>query len=371
MLRLLSAGVAVTAFGVKLHDIDRQPPSEDADAPSAVDGPGSEADGAVYDYDADDYVSDVDESGKPLPPGDLRRFEPKKQWVELPPPDVPSMPIKLAVMMLSKGGLHGINAPNVWLEWLDNAKASNLPVNLHIHLKDNSTWIDHSAQQMFTKYFLETVDRVATGWGRLVIAERRLLQIALGDETVTHLAVVSDDSIPVKSVRWIYREIEAMQDSRFCTADHKTPPRAEMWWLMRRRDALLFRDNPKLIRGEKEMTADEKVWYYPLKKRLEQWGPKDANIVSSCIMFTDWKTGLDSNHTWSEHLEQCNCPSLQLEKQVGAEKMHPNSYASIGPESFSELLASPFWFARKVLPRAVTSAALEVARESWASDAYM
>lgn len=309
--------------------------------------------------DEDDAEDAVGTIGKPKKIRRNRSYEPTDEWLNLPPPRVPNLKTKLVVMMLAK---YTIYNPRIWDAWLAQAERDQTAIDFKIHAKAAQTgW--HRGQPQYLHRVLN--DSEHTEWGYLVRAERKLLNESMMDKTATHFVLVSADSIPVKSARWMIDQLEKNPDTRFCAADNKNPPRAEMWWVPRRRDATLFRDHFDMIRSWKTLAGDEKAWYFPIRRRYEKWGREDAGFSKECIMFTDWQTGINTTHTWGEHLGQCGCPSLLDEKQRGAEPAHPNTYESIMAQSMKELMHSRFWFARKIGRKAVSEEALGVAVGAW------
>jgi len=185
-------------------------------------------------------------------------------------------------------------------------------------------------------------------------------EMALEDPEVTHVMVVSGDSIPVKSVQRIYSELRNDPYTRMCADDNWKPRRAETWFLMRRGDAELFRDNADIIKEEFVTgCTEENSWYDPLKLRMEQWGAKSM-IRNACPMFTEWKVGWGCKH-WADHSGLCACPTLRAGNMTPASDTHPAIFHHIGSTAFRELQHSSFWFARKFSPGAIDEGALNMA----------
>lgn len=176
-----------------------------------------------------------------------------------------------------------------------------------------------------------------------------MIRRALKDPTVTHLATISADSIPVKPLRYIYQQLAKDPTTRMCADDSwvRPWPRAESWWLMRREDAELFRDNDDLARLRfRSGCTEEQAWYYPLRLRMERWGEK-ALVRNECPMFSNWADGHKACKVWKSLVDDCKCPTLRNQAHVASGYMHPAEFLTIEEASYSELVRSPFWFARK------------------------
>lgn len=260
------------------------------------------------------------------------------EWVEARPPEIKQVPPKLAVLMFAKNTL--INS-DLWLEWLENAKQTGQSYKFLIHAYGINTPGEFQVPSLRDNVFTHLAP---TQWCDIWEVQMELLERALMDSDVTHFAIVSDDSLPLKPLKDIHAELLLEPRTRMCADDDWN--RAETWWLMRRGDAELFRWFRSTIeRDFVHGCTEESSWYFPLKLRMERWGAR-LGVLDSCPMFTYWKHGGDCKK-WSDHADTCNCPHLQNHVENNATSTHPASFARLGAEALRELRASPFWFGRK------------------------
>lgn len=276
-------------------------------------------------------------------------------FVQQPPEPVPQPGTKpkVAFLMFVKDKV--LN-PKLWLQWMRDARRSGLDFSLIIH----AAWIHrpdgkYDPNEFLQKEFLEYMSPkfAATTWCNMWDAEWLLIQQALKDPDVTHIQILSQDSIPLKPMRYIYQALEDDPVTRMCADDYvyKPFPRAETWWVMRRGDAELFKQHEEQARMRfRAQCSEEEAWYYPLRARMERWGQEAAPVKDECVMFTDWADGNQSCKVWADQVKRCpnNCRVTRAENHTESATKHPVIFHSISIAAFRELMASPFWFSRKV-----------------------
>lgn len=280
-------------------------------------------------------------------------FEPRpyKEWTARSP--------KLAILMMTKDKVHN---EDIWVKFLQRAKHDNLSYKMLIH----AYGIDEGNRSQFlstklAKYVVK--DKEWSSWCNMWKPQMLLLKKALMDENVTHMMMVSQDSIPVKPMRLIYDALLVDPTTRMCADDRwrRDWPRAESWWLMRREDAELFAINEDF--AEHNFLAhctEEQGWYYPLRMRVEKWGNK---LLNECPMFTNWMDGKTPCKIWKWNIQLCtDCAELRASPHHDAGFMHPVTYKSVNFSALKGLILSPFWFARKFEDGAVTPDAAKFIR---------
>lgn len=293
----------------------------------------------------------------------LNQYEPKtdqeKFWTELKPTPEQVRPTKIALLMFVKDR---VNNAAVWSSWMEDATSHGLDFKLLIHAWKNHTHKDkkhhkHNDRKnktrggfepaTFRKYLVP--EQARTTWNDIVEAEIMLLRYALRDLDVTHVATISDDTVPVKPLSYIYQELLREPATRMCvdlksgeSGDQKT--HAETWWLMKRSDAQRFSDHWKLVQQSfVERSTEEKTWLLPLILRYKRWRD-ESRLLDECVMYTDWAD--DCNH-WRDHEALCDCPHLRQEPHQPGLLSSPRLHYQLGSQAWSELRASPFWWARK------------------------
>jgi hypothetical protein len=261
----------------------------------------------------------------------------------------------------------------LWASWMDAAKSQGLKVSMYIHtpLTDLSN---------FPAYLRPNVipDKLKIEWCHANGAIMATYEHIRKDPSVTHVATISDDTVPVKPLRQIYRDIKAKPWSRLCQDNNWWIPRAETWWALTRADLELFRksDGKDLLlsfqrdyqQSHGNDCDDENFWYLPLKLRESAWGEK-ARILNECPMYTNWNLTdgvFVPCKQWREHAGACKCDSLHDALLTGADNAHPASFGNISAAGFEELLQSTFWFARKVV-RDFQPEAWQLAQKVWNS----
>merc|ERR1711937_461261 len=125
---------------------------------------------------------------------------------------------------------------------MQDAKTRGLDFRLLIHahgITNHSHFVPEDFRQFLSP------QQAHTKWDDIVPAELLLMRYALRDPRVTHLATVSDDTVPVKPLSYIYTELVREPATRMCidlssgeVGGQET--HAETWWLMTRSDAQLF-----------------------------------------------------------------------------------------------------------------------------------
>lgn len=273
------------------------------------------------------------------------------QPVTMPP--VRGAGVKMAFLFFANDG---IDNEEIWLHWMDEARNQGLDFKVFIHAyglppKGNSQW--RSSQ--FKQHVVQ--EQARTTWCQMFEAQMLLIEKALEDSSVTHLVMLSSDSVPVKPMAYIYNKTRDDPLSRFCVDDYwRDPwPRAETWSMMRRADAMFFAQNKEFAhKNLRRDCQEETAWYFPLRTRWDNFGV-DAAIKKECIMFTNWKDGEKAcKEAWAVNAETCNCPTLRKSSNsTPANFKHPVIYSEVIADAFEELVRSPFWFARKFTEGAV------------------
>jgi len=298
-------------------------------------------------------------------------------FVQQPPEPVPqpgSKP-KVAFLMFVKDKV--LN-PKIWLQWMRDARRSGLDFSLIIHAawihrpggqydpnefgsyytSDEVPIVNDSLQKEFHEYI--SPQWANTHWCNMWDAEWLLIQQALKDPDVTHIQILSQDAIPLKPMRYIYQALEDDPVTRMCADDYvyRPWPRAESWWIMRRGDAVLFKQHEAQARTFfRTQCSEENAWYYPLRARMERWGREAAPVKDECVMFTDWADGNQSCKYWANLVKKCpnNCRLTRATPHTESATKHPAVFQNLSLAAFRELVASPFWFSRKFANGAIAT----------------
>jgi len=249
--------------------------------------------------------------------------------------------------MLSGEG--NIIYPEVWQAWLKQAESKHVPFRMHI-----GTNYDKAVPEYLQQY----VTSVPTddSWCNSRGAVFSLLRRALADSDVSYVVIVSDNSMPMKSLRFIQAELSRDSSSRMCQDRAWSIPRAETWWSMSRTDAEFFLNHMDLVqnaidqglgndgRGGKSC-LDENTWLPVLLLRNKQWGMRSP-LRDECFMYTDWS---GSCKHWNNVADSYSTPKLMqtLPQPHPTGDTRPMTYENVSLEGFEELVRSPFWFARK------------------------
>jgi hypothetical protein len=259
----------------------------------------------------------------------------------------PGKDVKMAFLIFANDR---IDNEEIWSHWMQEAQKKDLGFQVLVHAyglppRGNSKWQTAS----FEKYVMS--DQARTTWCQMFEAQLLLVERALMDPHVTHLVMLSSDSVPVKPMEYIYNKTQSYPLSRFCVDDFwREPwPRAETWSMLRRADAQFFVENKDFAQNHlKRDCEEETAWYFPLRVRWDNFKDRSA-IKRECIMFSNWKDGEKAcKEAWAENAAKCNCPTLrQKHAQTPAGFKHPVTYDKVSAAAFEELLRSPFWFARK------------------------
>eukprot|EP00933_Yihiella_yeosuensis_P081738 TRINITY_DN95425_c0_g1_i1.p1 TRINITY_DN95425_c0_g1~~TRINITY_DN95425_c0_g1_i1.p1 ORF type:complete len:406 (-),score=99.35 TRINITY_DN95425_c0_g1_i1:248-1465(-) len=287
-----------------------------------------------------------------------------KWWLKLP--EVKQIPgAKLAVLIMTKDRITNSAA---WVAWLRRANADGVDLAVHIHaygFAPNTTEAgrktsDRKAWPAELLAGLE-LERVASRWCNLWPVQHFLMQKAMADPEVTHMMVIEDNTIPVKSAREIIRQLKEDSSSRFCvdpTVPTGTPRgKASTVFLIRRADAELFDQQQAKLKKtflQHMRCTDEDAWYWPLFLRdiERQEGGARSTLKDFCTLFDDWNTGvpLSRRQYWSHLLDLCpNCQALRkAPRRFVSDGNHPASFSHLPKEAYLELWNSGFWFARKM-----------------------
>jgi len=198
----------------------------------------------------------------------------------------------------------------------------------------------------------EELSRVHDNWKRGSVASPPL-GVEMQDKNVTHIMILSQDSIPLKPMRYMYKALEDDPVTRMCADDfvYKPWPRAETWWVMRRGDAELFKEHESQAREKfRAECSEEEAWYYPLRARMERWGYEAAPVKNECVMLTDWMDGPEHCKLWADMVKLCpnDCRVTRSMSHTESATKHPVIFNTITVPAFMELMASPFWFVRKI-----------------------
>jgi hypothetical protein len=253
--------------------------------------------------------------------------------------------VNIAFLVFADDRIHN---EEIWLHWMEGARAAGLEFSMHIHasgLSPNGT--SEWRSERFKEFLVP--EQAPAAWCRTWEAQMVLLTSALRDKQVTHMVTLSSDSVPVKPMTWIYDQTWEQPLSRFCVDDSwRDPwPKAEMWSMLRREDALFFHENRRFAeRNFRHDCEDELAWYFPLRARWDNF-KEQAPLKRECIMFANWKDGRQAcREQWSVNADKCHCPTLRASKSTPASIKHPVAYHDVHADAFKELVRSPFWFAR-------------------------
>eukprot|EP00929_Paragymnodinium_shiwhaense_P039073 TRINITY_DN20557_c0_g1_i2.p1 TRINITY_DN20557_c0_g1~~TRINITY_DN20557_c0_g1_i2.p1 ORF type:complete len:367 (+),score=71.21 TRINITY_DN20557_c0_g1_i2:62-1162(+) len=273
--------------------------------------------------------------------------EAQSRWVELEPKELLTPPAessagpvkpKVALLMFIKDEVFN---PHIWQTWMDQAKAAGLDVTMLIHAYGLAPEAD-MAQDYFKSFLVHK--QAPTAWCNMWEAEILLFKEALADASITHLATVSADSVPLQPLTYMYKALADEPATRLCLDRHWEIPRAETWWVMTRSHASLFLDNKDLVRSTFVNGCTEEIAFaYPLLLRHKSW-PEQTRLLDECVMFTDW---VNTCKQWADHTAMCECSSLRADEHDEASGIHPRNYLSVSGESWKELRRSSFWFGRK------------------------
>jgi len=264
-----------------------------------------------------------------------------RNWIAFPLKDVDLLKRpKLAVMVMATSNM---TLPQVWQSWLGHAKLSGLPFRFMIHATSISQPFQNAE---FRKHVLNRSAEPPTRWCKVADAEWLLMREALADPEVTHLAMVSGDSIPLKSLRYMLEDLAKQPKTRMCM-DWTHGQRAETWFVMHRADAELFVEHQSFVDRffrPVHMCEEERMWMYPLVMRAWRHGPVKAPLVDDCVMWTDWGYRCQE---WASHVLMSNFSAVRREQHRGASIAHPRTYFRLSDEGIGQLQQSQFWWARK------------------------
>jgi len=209
--------------------------------------------------------------------------------------------------------------------------------------RGTSTFMIHSKQphpevsDFFKPYIMrEDVSSSRCHDTQLMIS---MMRLALGDTNVTHLVIISGDTLPLKPLAWILRDLALDSRSRFCVDTEWR--RAETWFAIDASHAALFVNYERQLRKliPTSDCEDEDVFYWPLAVREE-------SVYDKCVMFTDWS---GTQKFWSKNSDRCRCKDLLASKKKRGSCASPSVFYDVSDEGLTQLIDSPegYWFVRK------------------------
>jgi hypothetical protein len=191
----------------------------------------------------------------------------------------------------------------------------------------------------FKKYFLNT--KYSSHHCDSIWLTTNLLRKALADNDVTHLALVSGGSLPLRTIPQILTSLREDDRSRFCVDEEWT--RAETWSVLRRDHAELIDEHRdefhQLILSRCLSCVDEETFHWALTERGE-------DVMDQCVTMTDW-SGTPKN--WGRVAKECKCPAFLASVKAPASCLNPATMRVVTSEGMEQLLKSPrrHWFVRK------------------------
>jgi len=238
---------------------------------------------------------------------------------------------KLAVLMMIYSR---IAFPKAWQTMLEGAPKGSVALLIHSKSKD----VDVPA--FFAPYVLK--EMFPNARCQAVYLMTMMISIAMLDTAVTHFAVVSGDTLPLRRMIDIISDLREEPRSRFCVDPDWQ--RAETWFVMNRDLAHLLTNNTDAFHDyivTLDMRCPDEDSFY------RAFTARDEQLVDHCPMMTDWS---GTQKHWRHKTDLCSCPTL-LEKSEKARATcgHPATFHTIAPEGLQELLSSParHWFFRK------------------------
>jgi hypothetical protein len=268
---------------------------------------------------------------------------------------------KLALLFLTKDRIYNEAA---WLTWLARADRDGQQLRLLIHAyglpQENRSSFFEPAQ---LRPFLVN-ETAPSAWCDLLPPMDMLITIALQDPEVTHLAFAGETTLPLKPLSWMHAQLQAEDSTRMCSDSEFNI--AELWWVMKRDDAEAVDGQWGNHLGEVGC-SEESSFYNGLKHHGRPmlsncttfaWFEYMPLVGCNAIAGTPGYTGPTA--AWCSTTEKCDCPKLvppngesetefvKLNREKFPKKgAHPVTFLSVSVDAFSELLRSPFWFARK------------------------
>jgi len=321
-----------------------------------------ESDGEVLSIDYDSGAREVSENCLADPSRSKWNMTTRKmgnlkasEFVQQPPKPIEEVnkTVKVAFLMFVN---KRVENPKLWKQWMHDARENGLDFKLHIHAYGIFRPFGvYNASEFHQKEFRKYMSKgwSWSNWCMMWDAEFLVFKEAFQDPNVTHFITLSADTIPVKPMRYIYQALEDDPVTRMCADDYvyKPWPRAETWWAMRRGDAELFIQHEDQAREKFRCEcSEEEAWYYPLRARMERWGREAAPVKNECITLTDWADGNQSCKQWADMVKLCpnNCRVTRSMNKTESATKHPVIFHQLTTPAFKELMASPFWFMRKV-----------------------
>lgn len=249
-------------------------------------------------------------------------------WVAIPLPEEKNLSPKPAFLMMI---YETIVFENAWEALIDGA--GNASFGLHIHSKSNSPKL---SARMLPYLVKEKIPTLRCHDVDLMIY---LMSLALEDENVSHVMVVSGDTMPLRPFSHMVRDLSHEPRSSFCTDTDWQ--RAETWIMLQRVHAELYVTHSTELRAMIPTTdcEDEDMFYWPLKEREE-------DIIDRCLMMTDWS---GTPKFWAINAKKCECPEFIASVKKHGDCGRPSLFFDVTERGLYSLLASPagHWFVRK------------------------
>merc|ERR1712083_299058 len=105
------------------------------------------------------------------------------------------------------------------------------------------------------------------------------------------------------------------------------------------------------------------MWWNPLRWRRDRWG---TVLLDSCTTYVNWETNNSFECTARPNASRChmdhacNCSAVlaSVDDPLKVDKFnrcHPSQFLQTSDQMLTQLLASPFWFARKFADGSIRS----------------
>merc|ERR1719284_790575 len=189
---------------------------------------------AINTHDDEDYTNRENHPGFGILDWQMKMMQGVSPFFLTPPKPYDTPTPWLALMLFVRDYVPEAHA-KLWAAWMDTAKSQGLKVSMFIHT--GLTDLSNFSKDLRPYVIKQTVK---TKWCQAYGAIMAIYKHVRKHKHITHVATISDDSIPVQPVSEIYAEITAKPQSRFCQDNNWWIPRAETWWVMARQDMELF-----------------------------------------------------------------------------------------------------------------------------------
>eukprot|EP00928_Gymnodinium_smaydae_P055993 TRINITY_DN39445_c0_g1_i1.p1 TRINITY_DN39445_c0_g1~~TRINITY_DN39445_c0_g1_i1.p1 ORF type:complete len:413 (+),score=65.10 TRINITY_DN39445_c0_g1_i1:55-1293(+) len=253
-----------------------------------------------------------------------------RAWLDLPIPETPVSKVKPAFLMMLFSKMVFAKS---WESFFRYGGTGTSLLILHPKMAKSDV------PEYFQPYIMP--DRVTSRRCHDTSLMVSMMSLALGDRSVSHVVVISGDTLPLQPLPFIIRDLQLDARTRFC-ADLAWQ-RAETWFVMGRDHASLFSLHQQELRNLIPATdcEDEDLFYWPLAVRRE-------NLANRCVMMTDWS---DSEKAWRLNALDCQCPNFLSSPKDAATCARPATFRDVSPQGLDEIINSParYWFARKFL----------------------